>query len=1476
MSVPLRETDLQLDRFHAEVRAALSDAAARIGDARRIKLGDLNLRDNLYDEMKPVVRQLVCHPLRGSYFGSDSQGIRVRLLLLTFMSELVYWEYERSFWNKLYEVLGLIGSPQTTYHWFTRQMRLGYAENGIPLIMTYYRWGHRREYVRTIIGESGFSRQLIHQAKKFVVWFFDNYSDLDPRTLDSEEFEHVLDEAALDWDTGEIAGLMRDMVGAVSRLLREVRRRSLTIADLRNPTVILELQDSLGFHPVRGIFGFRKEEDIQELIEGLSRRVKPMTFRNILRRKIRQGRGTLRVVTPESKDMTIRRAKEVPIVFGEYRLFDPYPSEIQVVPREALTVSRLGAMLQHPKRSFYQDGQYAWIHDDRGFEVYHGSTNPEDSRPYLIGAFRGHLWYGKRKIGIPIRAEQDGQEIASLDPRRDIWLNPRLRLSWDRSGLEVVIPSFICYDPKHAGRTVRLELNGRAIEDTTYVVERNGSLQLQGTRVADVLAEDEKLEVGLVTLDENEIVAKEVLLRSFRCSLLFSRGNRELVRTGYYRHFGGDRYVLFVGTESQVKCGEAVEIESSENFGLFRVYHLRWTPDPASPQPFDLQVGKDKWQFTCPIRVSASLLCTEPEALFHPQERDSAFNPSNVTLTIRFHGNPDEVSQARRELVLIIEKDGDFLTDFSIAEIARMQMLLAESSESELRLDVSKVITYLQAQHLIDRDVGAYRWILMIKPDRLSDMEPISELEFMLLPDMRAEGLEVPMAERRESIVSVLTHSPLLADEDDRPTDVVRLACTAHAEYDKKVGRLRVSPIQKTVRLKYPPTKVVLQFPPRLFAVRWVCKNRARDKSQITHVEARDSHLVVLAPRDDPVLVETNSISDCIELDDEGHGEYRLSQLLPSVQAQRLSLNVIYRDYLRQFQIVWHPTLEFDRARCQYRQLSNERNIVSLAFSADGPPTTEVVFKLSDNRFRSHGEHTVKLASINQGLLEIPIDSRLLGDASILFCSASTCENQLDSVRVNLGEVEEPDEVEEDRRLSKVLENELENADIAAFPDLLDTLENTGSPSLLRQALHHMYSTERLDQLYNRRNELSQRVIHAYTRYFDQSVLPDIRQMSIVKLKKCCALPLPTLQLVCAEGLILQDDGWGVDIVRDLIAEESISLEEGIEVLSRNRRCTSEVVRDMVQWDELERESDSFIELMEALSSEFHPAMAKRARAARDWKRALELLSTGDIVRVRILNWNEKGVTVPLGLITGLVPIEQLDSRRHGLKGNRVAIRSRLQRLVNRHIHVAVIEADRLQGRLIFSEKQAQSRQAQELIGNLDIGSTRQGIVTNVCDFGVFVDLGGIDGLIHKSELAWTEFHHPQEVVSEGDRLEVCILSVNRDLHRIGLSRKRLLPNPILEKLREYRIGQVVRGRVTELVDSGVFISLEAGVRGFVPRAEMSSYHVRHSHQAVKKGEFLESRVLYVDEQNHQLILSVRQVGQDDLYLGSMRIKPSC
>ncbi|MFQ5811928.1 MAG: 30S ribosomal protein S1 [Anaerolineae bacterium] len=262
-----------------------------------------------------------------------------------------------------------------------------------------------------------------------------------------------------------------------------------------------------------------------------------------------------------------------------------------------------------------------------------------------------------------------------------------------------------------------------------------------------------------------------------------------------------------------------------------------------------------------------------------------------------------------------------------------------------------------------------------------------------------------------------------------------------------------------------------------------------------------------------------------------------------------------------------------------------------------------------------------------------------------------------------------------------------------------------------------------------------------------------------------------------------------------------------------------------------------------------------------DWLRAEEFFKNGEIYEGEVSKCNKGGLIASFGRISGFVPASQVVNMPRRLPHEEKM--AKLSEFIGETLPLKVIEVNHHRRRLIFSERAAQHQwrehQKQQLMNELYEGEVRRGTVSSLCNFGAFVDLGGADGLVHISELAWHRVKHPREVLSVGDEVDVYILRLDYERNRIGLSIKRLQPDPWTLVDDKYQVGQVVQGKITNVVAFGAFARLEPGVEGLIHISELAEGRIGHPSSVVKKGDELTLCVISVNAGRRRIGLSLRQ-----------------
>lgn len=275
-----------------------------------------------------------------------------------------------------------------------------------------------------------------------------------------------------------------------------------------------------------------------------------------------------------------------------------------------------------------------------------------------------------------------------------------------------------------------------------------------------------------------------------------------------------------------------------------------------------------------------------------------------------------------------------------------------------------------------------------------------------------------------------------------------------------------------------------------------------------------------------------------------------------------------------------------------------------------------------------------------------------------------------------------------------------------------------------------------------------------------------------------------------------------------------------------------------------------------------------KAWLERDWSVAHEYFEQGTIWEGEVSGYNKGGLLVPFGNLRAFVPSSQLPSSwRNKISGQNRA--EQLQEHIGQKLPVKVIEVDRHRKKLILSaqaaEREWQEAQRTKFFDELKEGEQRKGVVSSLCDFGAFVDLGGIEGLVHVSELAWHRVRHPRETLKTGDEVDVYILRIDRERKRVGLSIKRLLPEPWKNIDQRYEVEQLVKATITNTVDFGAFAMIENGVEGLIHVSELSENLIGHPREVVQVGDEVTVMILRIDPEHRRLGLSLKKAQEEEV-----------
>lgn len=256
-----------------------------------------------------------------------------------------------------------------------------------------------------------------------------------------------------------------------------------------------------------------------------------------------------------------------------------------------------------------------------------------------------------------------------------------------------------------------------------------------------------------------------------------------------------------------------------------------------------------------------------------------------------------------------------------------------------------------------------------------------------------------------------------------------------------------------------------------------------------------------------------------------------------------------------------------------------------------------------------------------------------------------------------------------------------------------------------------------------------------------------------------------------------------------------------------------------------------------------------------DWETVESLFENESVITGTVIDYNKGGLLVCGDKFQGFVPISHLDDVLT-LETEDARI-TKLGNYVGCRLFLKVIECDQRRGRVVLSERAAQTEpgQRQKLLDDLKVGQKVKGRVTNITDFGVFVDLGGVEGLVHISELSWGRVIHPKNHLKINDMIDVLILQVNRNQCRVSLSVKQLFPNPWDDVLDRYPKGKMFNGTITEIVKYGAFARLEDGLEGLIHVSEMGAYSDEALDKVFSEGQQVQVEVVVVDAGKQRMSL---------------------
>ena len=258
------------------------------------------------------------------------------------------------------------------------------------------------------------------------------------------------------------------------------------------------------------------------------------------------------------------------------------------------------------------------------------------------------------------------------------------------------------------------------------------------------------------------------------------------------------------------------------------------------------------------------------------------------------------------------------------------------------------------------------------------------------------------------------------------------------------------------------------------------------------------------------------------------------------------------------------------------------------------------------------------------------------------------------------------------------------------------------------------------------------------------------------------------------------------------------------------------------------------------------------------WDELKHFCDSGEPVNGKIIKRVKGGLVVDLGVIQAFLPGSQAD----------VQPIKNFDDLVNKEFDFQIVKVDEMRKNLVVSRKaileESLNEKRQELMSKIEIGAELEGVVKNITDFGAFVDLGGVDGLIHITDFSWGRINHPSEIVEIGQKINVQVIDFNKETSRISLGLKQLVDNPWETIPEKYKVGDIVNGSIVSIMNYGIFIEIEKGIEGLIHISEVSwTKNVQNLQDSYKVGESIESKVLFVDSDEQKISLGIKQLSDD-------------
>lgn len=273
----------------------------------------------------------------------------------------------------------------------------------------------------------------------------------------------------------------------------------------------------------------------------------------------------------------------------------------------------------------------------------------------------------------------------------------------------------------------------------------------------------------------------------------------------------------------------------------------------------------------------------------------------------------------------------------------------------------------------------------------------------------------------------------------------------------------------------------------------------------------------------------------------------------------------------------------------------------------------------------------------------------------------------------------------------------------------------------------------------------------------------------------------------------------------------------------------------------------------------------RKASQKKTWSKFVDAYESGKVIEVKATEANKGGLLLNIDGIKGFIPVSQLAPlhypRVNGADSNQIL--ARLQKLIGISLEVKIINLDREGGKLILSERAAESEQRKGALDKLDVGQKLKGKISGIVNFGIFVTFNGLEGLVHISEIAWGHVKDPNDFGKLGDEVEVLVIGKEND--KISLSMKRLVADPWVEAAQRYQVGTTVKGVVNRVTPFGAFVKLDDDINGLIHVSEVSTDEAADLSDLLKVGEEIEAKVIVIDPDDHRVGLSIRAMSDDSI-----------